>query len=70
MFLLSELIDWMCEKTGRDPHHFHYKRTELMLSPVIWAKTLVIERLPIGQHYVFKPNTVERLERVRLIRLS
>ena len=62
--MLSELVDWMCEKTSRDPVDYAYKRTELFLSPYTWAKTIAIQGLPIGQKKMFGPQTIERLERV------
>ena len=63
-FLLSELVDWMCEKTQRDPEDYCYKRTELMVSPTTWAKTIAIQMAPLGQKKMFGPQTIERLERV------
>ena len=63
-FLLSEIMDWMCEKTNRDPKDYNYGRSELIYSPYALAKTLVIERLPTGQKKAFGPQTLEKLERV------
>lgn len=57
-------MDWMCEKTGRDPTDYCYKRTELFLSPYVWAKTIGIQGFPVGQKKTLGPHTIERLERV------
>jgi len=65
-FLLSEIMDWMCEKTNRDPKDYNYGRSELIYSPYALAKTLVIERLPTGQKKAFGPQTLEKLERSQL----
>ena len=63
-FLLSELVDWMCEKSNRDAVDYAYKRTELFLAPSPWIKTILIQGFPIGQKKFFGPHTIERLERV------
>ena len=63
-FLLSELMDWICEMTNRDPVDYNYKRTELFFSPYTWAKTIAIQMAPLGQKKWFGPHSIERLERV------
>ena len=64
-FLMSELIDWMCHKSGRNKS-VGYKRTEMFLSPFLWAKTIAIENSPLGKEKFFGPHTIERLERLQL----
>lgn len=64
-YLQSEIVDWMHEITQRDPRDWGYKRTDLRLSPLVFAKTFAVEKLPIGNQWL-GTHTVERLERLCL----
>ena len=62
---MSDLVDWMYLLCHRDPHYWHYKRTDLRLDPLVFTKAFVISKLPIGQKMLGKLS-LDLLERVRI----
>ena len=61
-FLLSELVDWMHYKSGRD-YDWGYRRTDLRFSPLPFIKAFVNQNLPLGTRF-FGRATLDKLERV------
>jgi NADH dehydrogenase (ubiquinone) 1 alpha subcomplex subunit 9 len=65
-YKLSDLMDWMAAVTNRDPVDYGYKRTDLRLAYLPWAKAFLLSKvLPLGCK-TLGGHTFDKLERTSL----
>jgi len=60
---LASIIDYMYGAANRDMDEYGYKRTELMLDPLSFAKTIALDTLKLGQTNTYYGHTLDKLER-------
>lgn len=62
---MSELCDYLHNKSRRDELEYQYTRTDLRIAPYAMAKILLSHYLPLGQKWMGSVNvdTVERVSR-------